>query len=1228
MVQAGSTIAFARRILAFALLAMTPGAASAQLLVNKSFSPANVAPSQQSTLTIQVINNTTNVATGVNVTDPLPATPAGMRIAVGGATSNTCGGTVSAPLNGTSVTLTGGTVAAAVGGVAGSCAISVQVSASPAASGSSTTYVNVIAPANVSSSIGSTSSSASATLSVAPTLSLTGSMSFSPSVLKGDGTASRLRITLNNPNGYAVTGTSFTNTFPSTLIKATNQNQTTTCANATLGTTALAVQMVNAVIPSGGSCVIEVDVVARTPTAAGNGSVTNTIAASNIATDQKATNASAISANVTVQTGAAISKSFASATISADQTTTATVTIANYRAVPIGPFSLTDNLPNGLVASAPGSTTCPGGTLSISATSVTVSGVTLGAAPASSSGSTSCTFTFTVSTSADGTYVNTIPAGTIGGSSHGSASATLTTTAVRGIKSFSPTSIPRTGSSVLTITLYNRSPTSAAITSFTDSLTTMGSGITVGTTGAATTTCGGTLTAAAGSTSITLAGGSIPAVSGTTEGRCTITVPIDADRVASSGTRRNTVPAGALQTDKGSNTVAFTANLAITSPITVSKAFSPSTVVTGGQSRATITLTRTGGAALMTDLAFSDPLPSGFVIAAVPNAVTTCAGASLTAVPGATSFSMTGGTTGSTVTSASSCTVSVNIKAPMTNGTFTNTIAAGGVTAATAKGAVTNISAGSATLTTITSVTLNTAFSPTTITPRGTSRLSVFIANPASVGALTGVSLTDNLPMGLVLRAVPNATLTSSSGSCTGTIGASPGSSAVTITGGSVSAGAMCELSFDVTTESIGTLTNTLSPGAFTSTEGFSNGNTSSATLVSSGTSDVSITKTNGVTEQVAGRTTVYTLVVTNNSSSLSVSGLPVKDPAPTGMTTQSWSCSATTGSICEVVSGTEDLDSMVDLAPNGKATFLVTMLLSPTFAGTSITNVATVVPAGAGVNDPDPSNDTAQDVDSVASSADVSVTKTSSSTSLRVGETVVFTIVASNAGPSASLETTVADALPSGYDFVSASAEDGSYASPTWTIGTLAPDDTSTLTIVARARSSGVRTNTAVASSRTTDPVPANNTASVTPNIVGLSMAKSVSTISDPLNGTLRPKAIPGAFMQYRVTVSNETDGVIDSDTIVVSDVLPPEVSAFVGADPVSVTQGTVSSGLTVGSSDVGWSIQPGGGAPFTYVPTPDATGCDPAVTGIRIQTRGSMAAGSSANPSSVTFSFRVRVR
>ncbi len=58
---------------------------------------------------------------------------------------------------------------------------------------------------------------------------------------------------------------------------------------------------------------------------------------------------------------------------------------------------------------------------------------------------------------------------------------------------------------------------------------------------------------------------------------------------------------------------------------------------------------------------------------------------------------------------------------------------------------------------------VNKSFTPTSVPPGGISTLTVFLFNDAAA-PLTGAALTDNLPAGVTIAGVPNASTTCASG--------------------------------------------------------------------------------------------------------------------------------------------------------------------------------------------------------------------------------------------------------------------------------------------------------------------------------------------------------------------------------------------------------------------------------------------------------------------------------
>lgn len=141
------------------------------------------------------------------------------------------------------------------------------------------------------------------------------------------------------------------------------------------------------------------------------------------------------------------------------------------------------------------------------------------------------------------------------------------------------------------------------------------------------------------------------------------------------------------------------------------------------------------------------------------------------------------------------------------------------------------------------------------------------------------------------------------------------------------------------------------------------------------------------------------------------------------------------------------------------------------------------------------------------------------------------------------------------------------------------------------------------------------------------LEISKTSSVISDPVNGTTNPKLIPGAVVEYAITVRNVGAGTVDASSIVLLDVMPAEMAFAVGT-PVTFTNGTTTSGLNTfnAATMVTYSQANGGAAPYTYAPTGTY---DANVRGIRIAPTGTMAAATSATAQpSFTIRFRAQVR
>ena len=145
------------------------------------------------------------------------------------------------------------------------------------------------------------------------------------------------------------------------------------------------------------------------------------------------------------------------------------------------------------------------------------------------------------------------------------------------------------------------------------------------------------------------------------------------------------------------------------------------------------------------------------------------------------------------------------------------------------------------------------------------------------------------------------------------------------------------------------------------------------------------------------------------------------------------------------------------------------------------------------------------------------------------------------------------------------------------------------------------------------------------------LLVQKTVEVLSDPFNATTNPKRIPGSVQRYVIAVTNTGPGTVDASTLVLTDVVPTGTTMYVGTasgNPVEFIDGATSSALGFNyASDVSYSNQPGGTAPFNYVPVPDANGFDAAVTAVRVAPTGIMAGAAGAAQPGFTVRFRVRV-
>ena len=181
------------------------------------------------------------------------------------------------------------------------------------------------------------------------------------------------------------------------------------------------------------------------------------------------------------------------------------------------------------------------------------------------------------------------------------------------------------------------------------------------------------------------------------------------------------------------------------------------------------------------------------------------------------------------------------------------------------------------------------------------------------------------------------------------------------------------------------------------------------------------------------------------------------------------------------------------------------------------LTNTARITASS--LSDPDPNNDAAF-VTLSTDPADLWVNKYVDRPTVSVGDTVTFTVVLGNGGPSAAAGIRLLDSAAPGLTFVSADASHGGYemGNGVWSVAALAAGATDTLLIRAVVDQALTIENTAtLVGAQQADPVPGNN--SVSTAVTGLSADLAlIATVS----GSYNPRPAVGEIVTLNMLVRN----------------------------------------------------------------------------------------------------------
>ena len=340
-------------------------------------------------------------------------------------------------------------------------------------------------------------------------------------------------------------------------------------------------------------------------------------------------------------------------------------------------------------------------------------------------------------------------------------------------------------------------------------------------------------------------------------------------------------------------------------------------------------------------------------------------------------------------------------------------------------------------------------------------------------------------------------------------------------------------------------------------------------------TPDANLVVTNSDTPDpvLPGGTITYTQTITNNGPDNAVNAT-FTQVTPAGTTFQSftplpgWSCTT------PAVGGTGAINcSKATMVPAEIGSFtLVVNVTAP--SGT----ISSTVTGDSDTYDPDPLNNNATAVTNIVAptTADLSITKTTATTTAPQGSTFSYTITVTNNGPDAAANVEMTDTLPASLLFRSITQPSpftcvtpaaGTTGTITCTAASLASGASRSFTLVVEvAASSGTINNTAAVSSDANDGNSGNSEATSSPIVAGPPVADLELTKT-----TGSTVATTGGTVVYTITVTN--NGPSPATNVVVTDDLPagltlnsatPSQGTCNASDPVTCSLGTLLSGAS----------------------------------------------------------------
>ena len=338
-------------------------------------------------------------------------------------------------------------------------------------------------------------------------------------------------------------------------------------------------------------------------------------------------------------------------------------------------------------------------------------------------------------------------------------------------------------------------------------------------------------------------------------------------------------------------------------------------------------------------------------------------------------------------------------------------------------------------------------------------------------------------------------------------------------------------------------------------------------------TPDAELAITNADTPDpvLPGGTITYTQVVTNNGPNTANTTVSQILPGSVGFVSMSapagFSCTTPAVGASGAITCTN-----ATFANGASGTFTLVVSVIAT-SGTVVDTVQVSSP----LQDTIPANNSAQATTTIlaAMSADLSITKTTPTTTAAPGSNVVYTISVTNHGPDAATNVVMTDTLPASLwfqsitpaaTFICTTPAVGTSGTITCTGGPLANGATATFTLTTKiaTNATGSISNTASVSSDASDSNGSNSAAS-TPGLVVASADLSIAKT------TAATQAATGSTITYTITVTN--NGPDPATSVVVTDNLPaglqyvsavPSQGSCTGTDPFTCNLGTLNNGTS----------------------------------------------------------------